>query len=90
MSRVADTKSSLAAAATLCRSACRGARIEFVAAAARQLDLDDQQISARIRHVLAGRAVIEQAKGLLAYRHRINLADVYDQLQHLATTPETP
>lgn len=50
----------------------------------RDLDLDADTISARVRQVLEGRTVIEQAKGLLAYRHRIPIADAHDQLHHLA------
>lgn len=50
----------------------------------RNLDLDPEQIGARVRQVLAGRTIIEQAKGLLAYQKRIPLDDAYEQLRHVA------
>jgi hypothetical protein len=50
----------------------------------RRLDLDVEEISSRLREVLEGRAVIEQAKGLLAYQRRIPVAEAYEELLDLA------
>ena len=50
----------------------------------RRLDLDSDQISSRLRDVLQGRSVIEQAKGLLAYQRSIPADVAYEQLQQLA------
>lgn len=52
----------------------------------RRLDLDAEEIRSRMLQVLEGRAVIEQAKGLLAYQRRIPVADAYDELQRLAAS----
>ena len=49
-----------------------------------QSNPDATQVFARVRRALAGRAVIEQAKGLLAYRNRSDLGDAYEQLVLLA------
>ncbi|GAB2854659.1 GAF and ANTAR domain-containing protein [Nocardioides pacificus] len=50
----------------------------------RSLDLSVDELSARIRSVLAGRSRIEQAKGVLAFQESIAIADAYDRLVELS------
>ena len=42
--------------------------------------LDMSQAALRVDHALAGRTVIERAKGVLAYTHRVDMASAYDLL----------
>ena len=46
--------------------------------------LTSEQVTARVESALDGRAVIEQAKGVLAYRERISVDTAYDRLRALA------
>lgn len=50
----------------------------------RQLDLKPEEIINRVEHVLADRAIIQQAKGLLAYQHHTDMAHAYQLLADLS------
>jgi transcriptional regulator with GAF, ATPase, and Fis domain len=47
-------------------------------------DLTSAQVSGRLGRVLASRAVIEQAKGVLSYNRKLDLAAAYDLLRDIA------
>jgi AmiR/NasT family two-component response regulator len=46
----------------------------------RSTGLSDQDLAARINEAIAGRAVIERAKGVLAYRLGLDMGDSYRRL----------
>lgn len=48
-------------------------------------ELSDAELAARIDRALAGRVVIERAKGVLAHVHDISTDEAYDRLTQLAT-----
>ena len=41
---------------------------------------DEDELGRRVDHALAGRVVVEQAKGVLAQRLDLDMADAYDAL----------
>ena len=47
-------------------------------------DIPGEVLSARIHEAMTARSVVEQAKGVLAYREDIDLADAYDVLRDRA------
>ena len=49
-----------------------------------QPEVDEPAISARIDEALRGRIVIEQAKGVIAYRESLNIAESYVWLRSMA------
>jgi hypothetical protein len=61
-----------------------------VAVLARPPTVDTFALRLNLTEVLADRVVIEQAKGVLAVRHDIDLADAYSLLVSLATDRRIP
>jgi hypothetical protein len=52
-------------------------------------DLTSAQVTTRLGRALTARAVIEQAKGVLAYTRSLDLASAYDLLRDIATEHHT-
>jgi transcriptional regulator with GAF, ATPase, and Fis domain len=53
-------------------------------------DLTSEQVTGRVQQALQARTVIEQAKGVLAYTHNLDMAAAYEFLRRLATDHRTP
>lgn len=51
----------------------------------RAAELGVSHVSDRIRSALAGRIIIEQAKGVIAYQQTVDMSDGYDSLVRTAT-----
>jgi transcriptional regulator with GAF, ATPase, and Fis domain len=47
-------------------------------------DVPADQVTARVHEAVTSRAVVEQAKGVIAYRRRSDMAEAYDQLLELS------
>lgn len=50
----------------------------------RDLDLSSDEVTTRVKAVVDGRVIIEQAKGVLAHRYRLTMSDAYDRLSDMA------
>lgn len=48
-------------------------------------EIPSDQIAARVHEAIMARAQVEQAKGVLAQVHRIDMAEAYEQLRRLAS-----
>jgi AmiR/NasT family two-component response regulator len=52
-------------------------------------DLTLRQVTDRVQQALQARTSIEQAKGVLAYRHSVDMADAYELLRRMAGADST-
>lgn len=66
---------------TLCRAFADVATLVVVQSA----EIPADQITARVHDAIMARAQVEQAKGVLAYVHGVDMAEAYEQLRRLAS-----
>ena len=52
-------------------------------------DIAAEDITARVRHAIAARSTIEQAKGVLAHKHNLEMDQAYDKLVEKAHAGES-
>jgi transcriptional regulator with GAF, ATPase, and Fis domain len=54
------------------------------------VDIPAEDVTARIHQAIAARTIIEQAKGVLAHQHTLDMADAYELLVEIARRGDSP